>query len=401
MAKKPKSGVYAGDVRGRVVKSRGQRDGRWYWRAERFEGGRDVAIGSGWYTYGQAKAWIVDLAAGLDDKPKPSGDVATVRDLLAAYGSDVESRPDLEPGTKRAIRTKVYAFTGWPAKRLEKLRRKPLLATATIGDVLVERVGRAMMERHRNLRIGAGVAPRTVREELRTLRTAWAWARDCGLTDVAPPEVPDVRDQAVRNRRTPPPADVAAILPRLRVAWQRVAVRLLYATGCRVGEIATMRVRDVRPGELTVDVDGKTGARSVPVSPQTMAILRPLLVDRHPEAPLWPVEPSTVRKHLGESIRKACLAAGVPVFTPHGLRRAAVDAMARAGVDAATAASITGHSVVVMLRFYRQVTEDDRRAAVRTARLGVLPGDLQVVDPGATPPTDSAQHPEKRGSSDV
>jgi integrase len=59
-------------------------------------------------------------------------------------------------------------------------------------------------------------------------------------------------------------------------------------------------------------------------------------------------------------------------LTPHGLRRMVVDRMLRAGVDPATAASLTGHSVVVMLRFYRQVTEADRKAAVAKAALAAL-----------------------------
>ncbi len=58
---------------------------------------------------------------------------------------------------------------------------------------------------------------------------------------------------------------------------------------------------------------------------------------------------------------------------PHGLRRMVVARMLRAGVDPATAASLTGHSVVVMLRFYQQVTEADREAAVAKAALAAFP----------------------------
>lgn len=47
-----------------------------------------------------------------------------------------------------------------------------------------------------------------------------------------------------------------------------------------------------------------------------------------------------------------------------------VDRLLRSGVDPGTAATLTGHSVVVMLKFYQQVTEDDRRAAVELAALG-------------------------------
>ena len=50
----------------------------------------------------------------------------------------------------------------------------------------------------------------------------------------------------------------------------------------------------------------------------------------------------------------------------------------RAQVDPATAASLTGHSIDVMLKHYREVTDGDRRAAAERAMLGVLdelPGD--------------------------
>jgi integrase len=61
----------------------------------------------------------------------------------------------------------------------------------------------------------------------------------------------------------------------------------------------------------------------------------------------------------------------VAPFTPHGLRRMAVDRMARAGVEPAVAASITGHDPVVMLKHYRVVTDDDLRSAAQRADLGL------------------------------
>lgn len=54
--------------------------------------------------------------------------------------------------------------------------------------------------------------------------------------------------------------------------------------------------------------------------------------------------------------------------------------MLRAGVDPATAASLTGHSVVVMSRFYRQVTEADREAAVARAALAAFPDEIGAKD---------------------
>jgi integrase len=83
-------------------------------------------------------------------------------------------------------------------------------------------------------------------------------------------------------------------------------------------------------------------------------------------------------------IRPACERAGTRRFTPHGLRRAAVDAMMRGGVDVGTAATITGHSVQVMIKHYQQATDDDRRRAVIKAQLGTLDVGTIIAFPGST-----------------
>ena len=62
-----------------------------------------------------------------------------------------------------------------------------------------------------------------------------------------------------------------------------------------------------------------------------------------------------------------------------------VDELARAGVDVATAASLSGHSVEVMLRIYRGVSDADRVAAVAAAELGNLSVHGNVVEPCSMP----------------
>ncbi len=75
--------------------------------------------------------------------------------------------------------------------------------------------------------------------------------------------------------------------------------------------------------------------------------------------------------------RPCCKEANVSRFSPQGLRRMVVNRLMRAKVDPGTAAQrpLTGHSVQVMLRYYRTVTDEDRRAAVEAAKLGVLDDD--------------------------
>jgi integrase len=88
------------------------------------------------------------------------------------------------------------------------------------------------------------------------------------------------------------------------------------------------------------------------------------------------------REGLRHRLELACHAAGVTGFTPHGLRRMVVGRLIRAKVDVGTAATLTGHSVFVMLRYYQVVTDDDRREAAERANLGVL------VDPVRSPQAD-------------
>jgi integrase len=86
------------------------------------------------------------------------------------------------------------------------------------------------------------------------------------------------------------------------------------------------------------------------------------------------VGPRTIEAQFSQRwLKRACQAAVVPRFSPNGLRRAATDAYARAGVDPAVAAAQSGHSVQVMMKHYRQVTTEDQRVAVERASLGVIP----------------------------
>jgi hypothetical protein len=50
----------------------------------------------------------------------------------------------------------------------------------------------------------------------------------------------------------------------------------------------------------------------------------------------------------------------------------------KAGVDPGTAASLTGHSVQVMLRYYQEIDDEDRREAAEQAGLG-------DIEPAAEP----------------
>ena len=351
MARRP-APLTVGPIHARAI--RGPRaDGRWYWRARRFVDGGESTPWTGWASRPEAERHLAGLVAGgtLDAAPARYSELTTVRDLLECWIAGQAERGDLRPVTIQNYRTKArHLATGLGAVRLDRL------------DLVA-------IEGHRDRRIRAEVAPASVAMELNVLRIAWTWGRAVGACpDRKLPSV-DVRQRPTRNHSTPDGGDVGAVLGRLD-GWARVAVLVLFATGARVGEVADLEWSAVDLCRAVVTFNGKTGARIVPLAPVAVEALASL---PRKGARVFSCAGKTVRVSLGGRIARACKAAGVPAFTPHGLRRAAVDSLLRAGVDVGTACAILGHSPAVMLTHYRRATLDDARKAVVSARLGTIP----------------------------
>lgn len=351
-----------GDIRYRVVRGPREADGRWYWRAERYFSGGGETVWTGWGTVGEADQQVARLAGG---KAATGGQAETVRDLLAYWLGAQEERQDIAPATL-VIRT-------YQCKA----------AIGGMGAVRLDRLDRGTMERHRDQRLRAGAAPRSVAGEIGVLRQAWRWGRECGLCPDR--ELPGVRVKIETRRKTPAPRAgvVTAALEHL-TGWRRLAVLLLEGTGCRLGEIADLTWAQVDFQLQEIEVRGKTGARRVPLLPQLVTALeeaRP--PDPRPEARVLGVSASTSRSLLRRDIAAACAAAGVARFSAQGLRKAAVGALYRSGVDVGTAAAVLGHSPAVALSHYRDVTEEDRRDALLRSGLGRA---AETAPPAATRP---------------
>lgn len=338
--------------------------GRWYWQGVAYDpvAQARTTVWSGWALRRDVEVALAQLVAtGADLTEQPAHTtVTTVRDLMECWLWHVQNvggrRGPLRPSSVR-----VYSYA---ARHLSEV----------LGEVRVDRLNRATVESHRDTRIARGAASATVKSELRALGHAYRWWGDRSPRPLPPFPSVGVTAAGVRDRYTPTRSEVLAVVDALD-GWARVCTVLLYATGARPAEIRDLRWRavDLARGEVTLD--GKTGRRTVPLADDPVRVLAAWRRETSPEsdATVLGLTVSSFNSYFGpRRLRAACAAAGVPRFTPYGLRRAAVDAMARAGVDIATAASITGHSPVVMLRHYRTVSADDRRRAVAVAGLGSL-----------------------------
>lgn len=341
-------------VRARAVRGPHKDDPtRWYWRAEVFADGRDQPVWTGWETRKGAERILAGIVAASDDglpvKPEQPAEVRTFRDLLDYWlGSELE-RSDTAPDTKRT--------------RQQHARK----LVDTIGDMRLDNP-RPAGAHHKQQRLRTGAAPSTVRVELGSLRSAWRWGERHGLVSGLGPDnvkwSDRERSDTRRNRHTPAPADVAAVVHHLD-GWRLDLLRLLAGTGARIGEISALRVRDVDLDARTLTLRGKTGVRPFPLSGELYEVVSRRIAGRHEDARLWPVKPSTMRRWGVDALAPACKAAGVKVFTPHALRRLAVDRLLANGVDVGTAAELMGHSPEIMLQKYRRASRADLEGAAR------------------------------------
>lgn len=324
-------------------------EGRWYWRARDAD---RATVWTGWATRDEAAREGAAILARPKPNPAQRG-VKTVGALIAAWLAVQDARLDVKPGTRACAHQRA-------ARLSRHLNETPIAA-----------VRRDTLEAFVSARLAEGAAIRTVRGDLVSLRHAWRVGMERGLIPVGPlPNLPlRINEKAyVYNHHTPTPEEVARVVAKLPPE-SAFAVQFLAATGARIGELIALRRDQIDPSKGVIRLNGKTGPRDFPLTDG----LTMLLGDRMDQSnrPLIHLGVEDTRRTIREHIQIACRQVDVAPFSPHALRRMAVDRMARAGVEPAVAASITGHDPVVMLKHYRVVTDDDLRRAARSADLGL------------------------------
>lgn len=347
-----------GDFLIRVDARRGTDEaGRQYHRIVRYEAGKEVTAWSGWATPQEAQKH----AAALIIEPRAAApkevEIQTIRDLCECFLGATQE--DVKPRTFRG--------------RHDRLK----VVVRALGEVLVERFRLNDLEGFVRRRKGEAAASGTIWLELRLLRQAWLWAVARGHIPDKP--MPKVAFKPIHQQGyTPEDDEIQRVLGvfRARGGWRYLAVLLLAETGARLGEIAGLKRKDVDRERMTLRLDGKTGARVVPVSAAVFAEIRPFLVG-DAEGGLFGVRPTaveaiarpTTEKLKLFNLEKACESAGVERFTPNALRRAFTIRCYRAGLDPALEASLAGHSIQMALSVYRQIKPAEQRQAIE--RIGL------------------------------
>ena len=173
--------------------------------------------------------------------------------------------------------------------------------------------------------------------------------------------------------------DVDALLAAARASegaegLKRAAlIELLYATGLRVSELASLPGRALRDGAPFIVVRGKGGReRLVPVGEAAAGAVRAWLATREKPSPwLFPSRGASghlTRQAVGKILKRLALDAGLDPdgVSPHVLRHAFASHLLARGADLRSVQTMLGHADIATTQIYTHVLEERLKAAVLT-----------------------------------
>jgi len=170
-------------------------------------------------------------------------------------------------------------------------------------------------------------------------------------------------EQVSRLLREPKPDTVIGLRDRAMLA-------LLYGTGIRASECASLRNGNVDLKQLSVTVQGKGGhERTIPLNAGLAEVLRTYVEVRG----LAPSNAPFFRSRFGRSLSRGGIyervrtwgqrsRVGIPL-SPHRIRHTFATHLVRAGVGLVTIRDLLGHRLITSTQIYLHVTADDLRAA--------------------------------------
>lgn len=209
----------------------------------------------------------------------------------------------------------------------------------------------------------AGLAPKTVVVDAKTLNTAFHLAKRLGFIEANPVEKAlALHPLSGQSSKKEPftPEQVATILQAATGEW-RTVILFGYFTGARIEDCAGMKWSNIDFNENVVDYTArKTGVRAViPMAPQLLARLESIATDTADPyiTPELAKKKSGGKTGLSESFKNVMLKAGIDPqvvegqgkrkfskLSFHSLRHAFSSILANNGVDQETRMALIGHS---------------------------------------------------------
>ena len=213
-----------------------------------------------------------------------------------------------------------------------------------------------------------------------------------------PRKLPSVLStEEVQHLLASPPKDIVLGLR------DRAILALLYGTGIRVSECATLVEEDVDLATNTIRVTGKGGhQRSIPLNPKVTESLKAYRQVRRDVPPRGAFFRSRTGKAMSrgaiyERVRThARRARIVKRVSPHTLRHTFATHLVRAGVGLVTIRDLLGHRSITSTQIYMHVTAEDLRSAAASHPIERLAPTVEFLLPNVKLPLQYA--PQRRST---
>jgi site-specific recombinase XerD len=173
----------------------------------------------------------------------------------------------------------------------------------------------------------------------------------------------------------------------------RALLSLLYGTGIRASECASLRCGQVDLIRLTITVNGKGGhERTIPLNPDLATLLHSYAQARGPSLPNAPFFRSRFARALCrgaiyERLRTWGQRSHVGIaLSPHRMRHTFATHLVRMGVGLVTIRDLLGHRNITSTQIYLHVTAEDLKAAVAAHPIGALLRTVEHLLPGGPLP---------------
>jgi integrase len=330
------------------ITRRTTQDGATRYRVEFRVGGREsrTCYGGSFKTKREAderKRWISGEFAAKrvpDLSFASAAETVTLRTIAERWQA---SRVDVSEGTLQTYRVALG-------------RLLPRLGDTSVDKIDAQSVADIVAEFH-----AAKLKKQTIRKTISVLAM---------IVDHAGIQPNPVRDRLTvkmpreeRRHVEPPTAEHVEAVVRLLPARYRLPALVLDATGMRIGELEALTWGDIdepRGRWRVSQTVSKTGlGRWVPVPPVLFeAVTR--LVARDDRIPERPVFQGFGGDRFRTAITRACIAAGVPAFSPHDLRHRRVSLLHLGGMPWARIGELVGHDdLMTTARTYTHVVADE------------------------------------------
>ena len=108
---------------------------------------------------------------------------------------------------------------------------------------------------------GLGKTPKAIRDQLYALRVFFDFLNLGGLIKWVPPRQVKMRPLKRHVPKVLTEAQLRKVFVAAKTERERALVELLYGTGCRTGELQTMRIENIDFNQRRIRVSGKSGIR--------------------------------------------------------------------------------------------------------------------------------------------